>query len=558
MRKKFGGVRGSALGSVLVLLVAGCTAPDEDTGAVETGSVDWAPCLSEGELDEAPEWGGDPDWLQDLECGTVTVPLDHADPDGGTVELALSRRPASGPADERIGSLVLNPGGPGESGVAMLDHPLFDEQIRDAFDLVGFDPRGVGESEGIACGDWYAMDEARRAVTDPGEVTDADLAALEESARAYAEDCARTVGEDFLANMGTVNVVRDLDLLRDALGDEQLTFVGFSYGTYIGALYAEMFPENTRALVLDGAVETERPNVDIAADQADAFQSTWDLFVAECLGGPGCPFSGSDAADAEMGELLDRLDADPPVVRGMPVDGVTLLGMVSLQLYHEDAWADLTEALAAVAEDPAQAAPELERLYDDTYGQDEEPQDGEAAQPEPEDAQDTDAADDTEDTEPGEGEPGAEASGKPVPEPGGPDTDAALTAVNCADRVDPTDPDVYREAAQRAAGDSPFFGTGLVWEQLPCAYWVDTEEAPTGFSAPDAPPILVIGTVGDPATPYTWAEELSDQMATATLLTYEGNGHTAYGYGMSCVDEAVDAYLLEGEVPQAGLSCPAW
>ncbi|QRN80084.1 MAG: alpha/beta fold hydrolase [Nocardiopsis sp. BM-2018] len=535
MRKTVGGVRGSALGSALVLLVAGCTAPEEDAGAPDAGSVEWAPCLFEEELDEAPEWGGDPDWLQDLECGTVAVPLDHADPDGSTVELALTRRPAGGSAGERIGSLVLNPGGPGESGVAMLDHPLFDEQIQDAFDLVGFDPRGVGESEGIACGDWYAMDEARRAVTDPGDVTDADLAALEESARAYADDCAETVGEDFLATMGTVNVVRDLDLLRGALGDEQLTFVGFSYGTYIGALYAEMFPENTRALVLDGAVETERPNVEVAADQADAFQAAWDLFVAECLSGPGCPFSGSDAADAEMGELLDRLDADPPVVRDMPVDGVTLLGMVSLQLYHEDAWAGLTEALAAMAEDPAQAGPELERLYDDTYGPDEEPaQDGEPAPTGPED------------------------SVAPGPEFGGPDTEAALTAVNCADRVDPTDPEVYRDTAQRAAGDSPFFGTGLVWEQLPCAYWVDTEEAPTGFSAPDAPPILVIGTVGDPATPYTWAEELSDQLATATLITYEGNGHTAYGYGMRCVDEAVDAYLLEGEVPEAGLSCPAW
>ena len=537
MRKTVGGVRGGALGSVLVLLVAGCTAPDEATGASGADSVDWAPCLSEEELDEAPEWGGDPDWLQDLECGTVTVPLDHADPDGGTVELALTRRPASGPADERIGSLVLNPGGPGESGAAMLDHPLLDDRIQDAFDLVGFDPRGVGESGGFACGDWFAMDGARRAVADPENVTDADLAALEETARAYADDCAETVGEEFLATMRTVNVVRDLDLLREALGDPRLSYVGFSYGTYIGALYAQTYPENTRALVLDGAVETERPNVEIAADQADAFQGAWDLFVAECAGGPGCPFSGAGAADAEMGEILDRLDADPPVVRDLPVDGTTLLGMVSLQLYHEDAWPDLADTLAAVAEDPAGAVPALELLYDETFGQEEE-------------------ADEPGDD--GAGEVEGEPEGDPGTDSGGPDTEAALTAVNCADRVDPTDPDVYREASQRAAADSPFFGPDLVWEQLPCAYWVDTETAPTGFSAPDAPPILVVGTVGDPATPYTWAQELADQLDTATLITYEGAGHTAYGYGMDCVDGAVDAYLLDGRVPEAGLSCPAW
>ncbi len=530
---------GAALGSVLVVLAAGCTpqGQGEGGGASGAGGVDWSPCLTEEELDAAPDWDGDPDWLGTLECGTVTVPLDYEDPDGDTVDLALARRPADGGADERIGSLVLNPGGPGESGVAMLDYPLFDTPVQHAFDLVGFDPRGVGESEGFACGDWFAMDDARRAVADPERVTDTELAVLEETARAYADDCAETVGEEFLANIGTVNVVHDLDLIREALGDERLTYAGFSYGTHIGALYAQTYPENTRALVLDGAVETERPNVEIATEQADAFQTTWELFVAECVAGPGCPFSGSDSADAEMGEVLDRLDTDPPIVRDMPVDGAALLGMVSLQLYHEDTWPELAETLGALADDPAGALPELELLYDETFGLEE--------------AEETEASGDSEASE---GEPAAE----PGPEFGGPDTEAALTAVNCADRADPTDVESYRDAAQRAAADSPYFGSDLVWEQLPCAYWVDTVEAPTGFTAPDAPPILVIGTVGDPATPYTWAQELTDQLETATLLTYEGSGHTAYGYGMVCVDEAVDAYLLDGEVPAEGLSCPAW
>ncbi|WP_026129358.1 alpha/beta hydrolase [Nocardiopsis prasina] len=524
-----GRVRAGALGGVLVLLLAGCTAQDDGEAEAAPVSaprtIDWAPCLSEEELEAAPDWDGDPEWLETLECGTLTVPLDHAAPDGDTVDLALARRPASGPADERIGSLVINPGGPGESGVNMLDHPLFDAPIQDAFDLVGFDPRGVGESEGFACGDWYAMDEARRAVADPENVTDAELSALADTARAYAEACAETAGEEFLANMGTVNVVRDLDLIRAALGDERLTYAGFSYGTYIGALYAETYPENTRALVLDGAVETERPNVEVAADQAVAFQGAWDLFVEECGYAPSCPFDDAATADARMGDLLDRLDADPPMVQGWPVNGDTLLTMVSLQLYDEVAWRELAQTLAALDQDVHGAGPQLERLYDQTFAQDEE-----------------EAEESDEPEEPGVFE----------------DTEAALTAVNCADRADPTDADDYREAAQRAAAESPYFGADLVWEQLPCAYWVDTEEAPTGFSAPDAPPILVVGTLGDPATPYTWAEELTGQLATATLVTYEGAGHTAYGYGMECVDAAVDAYLLEGAVPESGLSCPAW
>ena len=518
---------GWVLASAAVFFLSGCVPGAEEPEPPPVDSVDWTPCSSDSDLDEAPDWGGDPDWLETLECGTVAVPLDHGDPEGATVGLALARQPASGRADERIGSLVLNPGGPGEPGVEMLDFPFLDDDVHAAFDVVSFDPRGVGESEGFACGDWYAMDEARRGVADPENVTDTDLAALEATARDYADSCAETVGEEFLANMGTVNVVRDLDLLREALGDEQLTYAGFSYGTHIGALYAEMFPENTRALVLDGAVETERPNVEIAAEQADAFQGTWDQFVAGCVRRGDCLFSGEDAADAEMGELLDRLDDDPPEARGMPVDGSTLLGMVSMELYYEAAWDELADTLAALGEDPEGAGPQLDRLYDNTFGQYEE--------------RDAD-----------------EGERDPVPGSGELDSEAALTAVNCADRSDPTDPEVYRDTAERVAGDAPFFGPDLVWEQLPCAYWADTEEAPTGFTAPDAPPILVVGTVGDPATPYAWAEELSDQLATAALLTYEGSGHTVYGYGNPCVDEAVDAYLLEGDVPEAGHSCPPW
>nr|WP_307851304.1 alpha/beta hydrolase [Nocardiopsis sp. MG754419] len=517
--------------AVATLLLAGCAPSASDGTGAEPGDVDWSACLDESELEEVPTWGGDPDWSATLECGTLAVPLDHAAPDGETVDLALVRRPAEGPAHERIGSLVVNPGGPGESGVAMLDFPLFDDAVRGAFDLVSFDPRGVGDSGGFACGDWFAMDDARRAVEDPTKVTDPELDALEETARAYADACVEEVGADFLARIGTVDVVRDLDLIRQALGDAGLTYVGFSYGTHVGALYADLFPDTTRALVLDGAVETERANVEIALDQASGFRETWELFVADCLNWGECPFSEVGESEDEMVALADRLDADPPRTHGMAVDGPTLLAMVSLELYHEDAWPGLARTLAALDRDPRGADAHLDALYDATFGLQED--DGPRADEEDEDG-----------------------SGPDDPTAVERDEEAALTAINCADRDDPTDPEVYRRAAQEVAADSPLFGPDLVWEQLPCAYWVESEETPTGFTAPDAPPIVVIGTVGDPATPYTWAEELTDQLDSAVLVTYEGAGHTVYGYGEPCVDAAIDAYLLDEEVPDPGLSCP--
>ncbi|WP_042283475.1 alpha/beta hydrolase [Nocardiopsis alba] len=518
------------LGGVATLLLAGCAppsaAPEEDGGPADfaLGTIDWEPCKNEEELAEAPEWDGDPEWLETLECGTLDVPLDHADPGQGTIGLAMVRRPAEGADEDRIGSLVLNPGGPGETGVDLLDFPMFDDPILSAFDLVSFDPRGVGDSGGFACGDWFALDEARSAVEDPTRVSDAELGALEEAARDYADDCAEEVGEDFLAAIGTVNVVRDLDLIREALGDERLSYVGFSYGTYIGALYAEMYPENTRALVLDGAVETERPNVEVAVDQAEGFQYAWDLFVEDCSAAGECPFSDPAASEGWMADLLEDLDADPPMARDVEVDGATLMSMISQQLYYENSGDLLAATLTALDEDTQGAGEYLDVLYDDTFAEYEE------------------ESDDWSD------KPGMTWA----------DEEAALTAINCADRTDPTDADAYRRAAQEAAVDSPLFGSDLVWEQLPCAYWPDTEEAPSGFTAPDAPPIVVVGTLGDPATPYTWAEELAGQLDSAVLLTYEGTGHTAYAYGDPCVDPAVDSYLLTGGMPEEGLSCPAW
>lgn len=513
------------------LAAAACAAPPPgESGRFAGQEVDWRACYDRREVAELSGWGADPDWLRILECGTVAVPLDHGRPGGAVLDLAVIRAPADGPAEERLGSLVLNPGGPGASGIAMLDFPYFGDDVRAAFDLVSFDPRGVGDSGGFACGDWYTLDEALRQVadTDPAELTDARLRPLEDAARRYARACARTVGEEFLARLGTVNVVRDLDVLRDALGDERLTYVGYSYGTHIGALYAEMYPRNTRALVLDGAVETELSNAGIALEQVAARQDTWELFVEHCAAeAAGCPFAGADpgagGADARMAQILAALDRDPAEAGGAPVDGATLLRMIGVELHHEESWDYLAALVTALdAGDEEGTRRHLGELHDNTVGK-------------------------YGDADPGDTGPGAEHR----------DANAVFTAVNCADRADPEDVAAYRDAAGRAADESPLFGPALVWEQLPCAYWPRSEEAPTGFTAPDAPPVVVIGTVGDPATPYAWARELAAQLESAVLVTYEGAGHTLYGEDRSpCVDGPVDAYLLTGQAPPPGLTCP--
>lgn len=520
MRCKSGAVLGAA-GVALVVALAGCSVLDEDDGAWEQGTIDWDACYDEDELDQEGLDRYEYEWRERLECGTVAVPLDHAEPDGEVIELAVARKAAEG--SDRIGALVLNPGGPGESGVGMLEYPSFSDELRGRFDLVSFDPRGVGGSGGFECGDWAALSGAQDAVEGkhPADLAGAELAALEEAARGYARDCAEQVGEDFLAHLGTVNVVRDLDLLREALGEEELTYAGYSYGTYIGALYAEEYPERVRAMVLDGAVETERSNAELSVQQAAGFQTAWDAFVDDCVEWSDCPFTGSAAAGAEMAQILEAVDGGGYSIDGEDVTGSYLMSAIGQQLYSEESREGLREALDAIAgEDDAQY--HLEALVEDAYG--------------------------------GYGIPRAADDGEYAYL----DEDAVLTAVNCADRDDPADIGAYQEAAARAVQESPLFGADLVWAQLPCAYWPRTEPAPTGFTASGAPPIVVVGTLADPATPYAWARELSGQLEPAVLVTYEGAGHTVYGAGRSeCVDDALDGYLIHGDVPEDGLSCPA-
>lgn len=509
-------VRSMRVGSaaVTVLLLAACLPPPVAEPTAEEiperyagQEIAWADCPGR----EAP-----------LQCGTVAVPLDHDRPDGEALDLALIRLPSDGSPQGPAGSLVINPGGPGVPGTGMFHGAVFSDRVRATFDLVSFDPRGVGSSGALTCGDRYAMEDAREAVADthPRHLTEVDLQPLDDTARRYARSCTEAAGEEALAEIGTVNVVRDLDIVRDALGDEALTYVGYSYGTHIGALYAHMYPERTRALVLDAAVDTDASTVETALDQVAAFQEAWERFVDHCAAtAADCPFTPGSDPDTVARELFEKLDREPASAAGVPVDGRLLLLMATTALYREEAWDPLADAFAALTREEADA--ELLALYEELFG--------------------------------GLGEEEAE------PGAGGDHGDprAAYTAVTCADHASPTDVNEYRDAAARAVDRSPLFGADAVWEQLPCAHWQRAERPPTGFTAPDAPPLVVVGTVGDPAAPYAWSRELAGRLESAVLVTYEGGGHTLYGSGrVPCVEEAVDAYLIDGEVPPAGLTCP--
>lgn len=520
-----------------LLLVAGC-APEEEPVRADASLEDqgpnlerfdnqqlsWKACHDENEVEELLEWGAQEKWLESLECTTMNVPLDYTDPEGEQMGLALVRRAAEGEPEERKGSLVINPGGPGGSGLEMLTGELFTSEIRDVFDLVSFDPRGIGASAPISCGEEFAdeeddpWEEYLSWDADPTDITEDDLVTMDEMAREVVDQCVEETGEEFLAHMGTVNVARDMDLIRENLDEDELHYVGYSYGTHLGALYAELYPENVGGMVLDGAVDGEIDLLRMVVEQTEGFQETWERFIEQCS---DCPFDDSESATETVTALAKGLDGDPIVIddpawheEEVTIDGGALIGILMHSMYQEWVWPDLEEALVALGRgDLYEATYQLSGLYwmFFLYMAEEEAEENQAA---------------------------------------------ARVAVECADSETGADLDAYREAAEAAYEASPLFGPGMVWPQMMCSHWADPAERLSGFSASEAPPIVVIGTVGDPATPYEWSRRLADQLDSATLVTYEGSGHGVYGFDANtCVDEVIDAYLLEGAVPDSGHSC---
>ncbi len=426
------------------------------------------------------------------ECATLAVPLDHDDPGGAHLELALRRDPADDP-DRRIGSLLINPGGPGASGVDFVGFG-FDPAITDRFDVVGFDPRGVGASTALECGG--APVEAFLAV-DSGPDSPAEQDELEAAALAVAEDCGARDGE-LLAHVGTDDVVRDIDLIRRALGEEQISFMGFSYGTLLGVRYAEAFPGGARAIVLDGVVDPAHDFRAFLRGQTVAFEATMSDVFAACDDSPSCPAGGGEAA---YDEVARRVESEP-IDAGDTALGPSDLATAAIYVTYAPAlWSSFYAAMADGLGGDGEALYDLAEGYRSFGGF------------------------------------------------------TAYVAVECVDSAHPTGAAEYQAFAQELSAISPRFGAAIANELLPCAFWpVPPAGQPASITAPGAPPILVIGNTGDAATPFVQAQRVADNLESGALLTYEGQGHTSYG-SSACVDDVVAAFLIDVRVPDPGTIC---
>ncbi|MCB0939553.1 MAG: alpha/beta hydrolase [Mycobacterium sp.] len=463
--------------------------------------VQWGPC----------ETDGGEDLPKDAQCGELSVPVDYDNPDGAKATLALLRFPATG---KKIGSLVINPGGPGGSGVdSALD--LVDalpKPVRQRFDLVGFDPRGVGSSTpALQCNSDHDNDVLR---ADPQvDYSPAGVAHIEETEKQYVQRCVDRMGKEFLANVGTVNVARDLDRLREALGDEKLTYLGFSYGTLIGATYAEAFPDKVRAMILDGAIDPHADPVQAEIDQDAAFQKAFDDYAADCAKHPSCPL-GTDPAKAVdvYRHLVDPLVTKPAATkdpRGLSyADAIT--ATISA-LYSPETWKQLSEGLTELTKGRGDT---LLELADDYWGRDED---------------------------------GAYNNGND-----------AETAIDCVDSPPITDRATAVDEDRRARQAAPFMSYGKFTGNAPldtCAFWpVPATSAPHTVSAPGLPPVLVVSTTDDPATPYQAGVDLAKELGGA-LLTYRGTQHTVVFEGEACVDRYATEYLVDLKLPPAGAKC---
>jgi pimeloyl-ACP methyl ester carboxylesterase len=474
------------------------SAPRSDADPA-AGDIEWGSCTQE--LAQ----------LAALECGSLEVPLDPAAPDGDTIELAVARAASTGTPEERIGSLVLNPGGPGGSGIEFLANASaeFPEELTDRFDLVSFDPRGVGESTPVRCLDDDEKDAELEGDLSPD--TPEEIARAVEDQASFVRSCTERSG-DLIRHMSTADVAADLDVLRAALGDEQLTYLGFSYGTSIGATYATLFPERSRALVLDGSVSPSASSEEAALAQALGFERTLASFVEACDADADCALAPDAAAAIDAARAgLERRPVEVRDATGTRTLTADLFDFaLATALYDTTLWGTTAEAIASVRDGGAST---LLALVDRQTGR---------------------QSDGTYDN-----------------------SSDAQAMVNCADAPDRLDEQEAAAAARRIAEQAPFFGPFVGWATLGCVGWPEPANplpTPTGEGAP---PILVVGTVGDPATPYEWSEEMADSLETGVLVTYEGDGHTAFLRGGECIERIVVDYLVDLVVPDEGTSCPA-
>lgn len=460
--------------------------PDEPTPdqSPEVAGVAWEPCHG------------------DLECGDLEVPLDYDHPDGATITIAVAKRPAAD-ADARLGTLMVNPGGPGGSAIELVQYISLPAAITDRFDVVGFDPRGVGESSPLDCRTHLqAIYDA-----DPTMEDEADRDHFLEVSQDFVDECEDAHG-DVLPHLGTVNVAHDMDQVRRALGDDRVNYVGFSYGTSIGQQYARLYPDKVRTMVLDGVVDQTQTGVEGARGQAEGFQDALNAFTSDC-----------DATDCGLepsaGAVIDQVTAAAerrpiPSRSDRPATpGVVNVGLARA-LYAKFLWPSLVDALREAQDGDGTG---LVRLADEYLGRNPD---------------------------------GTYANGFEI-----------YFAVSCIDSEWPSDPNDLFAAAEEAGRDFPRVGEGLLNDYVRCSLWpVEPDPViPISNDLEGLPPVLVISTTGDPATPYVSGVNVAKQIPGAVLITNEGEGHTIFGQGKACVDDAVTDYLIDEEVPSDDVVC---
>ena len=466
--------------------------------------VEWYDCGATGGMERSAQRTG-------FQCAKVKVPLDYSRPDGQTIEVAMKKHLATGSV--RRGSLFINPGGPGGSGVQYVEGAAETAfaGVQGSFDIIGFDPRGVGSSTPVTCAAANGVDP----MSDPGQASgDAPFEELapqiETTFRQMEANCAAdTKPAGLLDHVDTISVARDLDVLRALSGDQRLNYLGISYGTYLGAHYAELFPANTGHMVFDGAVDPSLSLGERAAGQAKGFETSLRTYVKQCQAGqagPSCPLTGSvDAGTQQIRDLIASADKTPLKTSdpNVTVDGGTITAVVRRLLYASEYWNALTYALdQAITQ---QDGSSFQTLY------------------------------------------GPTTTGVSAP---------TFYAVNCLDIPVQGDMTSWEKEYQQILQSSPTFGASLSNQDARCQAWGHNgTRKPAPVHAKGAAPILVVGTTGDPATPYAWSKALAEQLDSGQLLTWEGDGHTAYGRSGACVRRAIDGYLIGGTMPKPGATC---
>ncbi|WP_078610461.1 MULTISPECIES: alpha/beta hydrolase [Streptomyces] len=498
-------VRAGASAAVALLLTAAVGCGGNGGGRPDTSAhqkLKWSTCPAPDDSEDGATKAPGKQW----ECATLHVPLDYGKPHGDTIGIALIRAKATQPS-KRIGSLIFNFGGPGGSGVATLPALANGyKELRTRYDLVSFDPRGVGRSSGVRCLGNRQLDAFYTADSTPDD--SAEVKSLVGRVKRYAAACEKNSGK-VLPYVGTANAARDMDLMRSVLGDDKLHYFGVSYGTELGGVYAHLFPKKVGRALFDGVVDPAQDPAQGSLGQAKGFQLALNDYMKACDAsgnGYSCP------TQTEIRALLKRLDRRPvPGIGNRKLTEALANGGIAQSLYSQDFWQYLTQGIADAQKGDGKI---LLALGDAMNGRN---PDGHYST-----------------------------------------LQSSLTAISCADfkqRYTVHDIEAKLPEFRKA---SPVFGSYLAWSLTQCTDWpVHGAWRTPDVSAPGAAPILVVGNTGDPATPYAGARKMVEELGpgVGVELTYRGEGHGAYDSGNACVRRTVNDYLLRGKVPPSGKVC---